>query len=288
MKELLIQEMKKQRPTLTESSLKTYSSLMYSMFNKLKIEKDLGNIKKHKEEIIDYIKSLEKAQSRKTLLSALVILTDDEDYKKLMSENTKIINDSYKEQKTNPETLEDMKTMDELKEIYNQLLSKAKKNPTEDNYMNVLMACLFTGCCEGLPPRRLQDYVDMKKSSYDKDEDNYITGKEFVFNKYKTAKHTGQQKIDIPKEVKTIINKVIKMGDGDYLLHSNDQKYTTSAMSKKLKSLFGVSVDGLRSIYLSNMYKGLPALTQMEEVAEQMGHSVSMAIGHYVKKDLQR
>jgi len=288
MKDLVIAEMKKNRPNLTDSSLKTYASMLSSMFNKLKIEKDISNIKKNKKEIIEYVKSLEKPQSRKTLLSSLVILTDDDDYKSLMGENTKIINDSYKEQKANPEKFEDMKTMDELKEQFNQLQLKAKKNPTEENWMNVLMSCLFTGVCDGLPPRRLLDYTEMKKSNYNKDEDNYVTSKEFVFNKYKTAKHTGKQVIEIPKEVQTVLKKVMKFGESDYLLHSDNKPFTTTAMSKKLKSLFGVSVDGLRSIYISNLYKGLPALKHLEEIAEDMGHSVDTAMKNYIKTDLQR
>jgi hypothetical protein len=41
MKDLVIAEMKKNRPSLTESSLKTYSSMLVSMFNKMKIDKDI-------------------------------------------------------------------------------------------------------------------------------------------------------------------------------------------------------------------------------------------------------
>ncbi len=289
MKDIIIQEMKKNRPNLTESSLKTYSSLLFSMFNKMDLEKDLKSVKSHKADIIKYVKALDKPQSRKTLLSCLVILTDDDDYKTLMNENTKIINDMYKEQKVSPEKLEDMKTIEELREINNSLLLKAKKNPTEENWMDVMLSYLFTGVIPDLPPRRLLDYVEMKKKNFNKDTDNYLTSKEFVFNNYKTAKKHGKQSVAIPKELKPILNKVLKMGeDSDYLLHLNDKPFTTSQMSKRLKNMFGVSVDGLRSIYISNLYKGLPALQHLEEIANNMGNTIDTQMNNYVKTDLQR
>jgi hypothetical protein len=33
------------------------------------------------------------------------------------------------------------------------------------------------------------------------------------------------------------------------------------------------------------MYRGLPALKQMEETSRRMGHSVDAALGFYVKRD---
>jgi hypothetical protein len=92
----------------------------------------------------------------------------------------------------------------------------------------------------------------------------------------------------IPKEIQAVVKKSIKLNDTEYLLHNNGSQYTTPSMSKRLKAIYGVSVDGLRSIYISNMYKGLPALEKMEQVAEDMGHSVGTALQNYVKTDLQR
>lgn len=283
----LVEALKENRPLLTETSLKTYSSLLERLMKKFNIE-SLGDLKKHNKEILEYCKSIENPQTRKTTLSPLVILTDDDDYKSLMSETTKIINDKYRGQKVDLNKLKDMKSMDELKEHGRQLEIKAGKNKTEQDYQNLLLSYFFTGIIDGLPPRRLQDYTEMKIKNYDKDTDNWTDGRQLVFNKFKTAKHTGQQKITIPKEIQPMIKKAIKLNDTEYLLHNNETPYTTPAMSKKLKAVYGVSVDGLRSIYISHMYKGLPALEKMEQVAEDMGHSVGTAINHYVKTDLQR
>jgi hypothetical protein len=46
-----------------------------------------------------------------------------------------------------------------------------------------------------------------------------------------------------------------------------------------------ISVDYLRSIYLSHIYKDVPKLEHLENIATQMGHSISTAMTDYVKKD---
>lgn len=287
MKAEIIEALKNKRPLLGETSLKTYSSLLERLLRKFKIE-SLGDLDKHETEIVAHLKTIESPQTRKTTLSPLVILTDKESYKELMTEATKIINDKYRGQKVDLEKLKDMKTMDELKEFSRQLEVKASKNKLEEDYQNLLLSYFFTGVIEGLPPRRLQDYTEMKIKNYNKETDNWTDGKQLVFNKYKTAKHTGQQKITIPKEIQVTVKRAIKLNDTEYLLHNNGSQYQTPVMSKKLKTIYGVSVDGLRAIFISNMYKGLPALEKMDEVAEQMGHKPEIAINYYVKKDLQR
>jgi len=62
---------------------------------------------------------------------------------------------------------------------------------------------------------------------------------------------------------------------------------TTSQMTKRVQKIFGkkVGVDVIRSIYLSDLYKDLPRVAHLEEVAQQMGHTVSSAMQYYVKKD---
>ena len=54
-----------------------------------------------------------------------------------------------------------------------------------------------------------------------------------------------------------------------------------------LNKIFGkeVSVNMLRHVYLSNYYKGMPKLSNMEELAFSMGHNVQTALENYVKVD---
>jgi len=61
------------------------------------------------------------------------------------------------------------------------------------------------------------------------------------------------------------------------------------ARSVLLNTIFDgkhISCDMLRHIYLTNLYKDVPALTQMEKTAEDMGHSVGQAM-LYIKRDAQ-
>jgi hypothetical protein len=288
-KEDIITAIKEQRPLLGETSLKTYSSLLNSLFKKLDIEdvKDLG---KNKSKILAYINGMENHQSRKTMLSPLVILTDDEDYKTLIAESTKHVNDKYRTQRVDLEKLKGLMTMDELREHYNQTTVRAIKSKKESAYQDLLLSIFFTGVVDGLPPRRLMDYTEMKTKNYNKSEDNWTDGRKMVFNKYKTVSSKGQQVWVIPKELQKIVKRAIKMGeDNEYLLYSNNgKKYSPSTLSKKLKGIYGTSVDGLRAIFISNMYKGMPAIEEMERIADMMGHSASTAVNNYVKLDLQR
>ena len=60
-----------------------------------------------------------------------------------------------------------------------------------------------------------------------------------------------------------------------------------SQLSKRIQEIYGnnVGCDVLRSIFLSDMYKDMPQLQKMEQVATEMGHNFSSAMNYYVKKD---
>ena len=71
------------------------------------------------------------------------------------------------------------------------------------------------------------------------------------------------------------------------LYSSNGQKLTSPQISRMLNKIFGgkhISTDMLRHIYLSEVYKDVPPIRQMEQLASDMGHSVGTAMT-YVKKD---
>lgn len=292
LKQDICDSLKKNRENISESSCKTYASLLSSMYKKIGLFNGIESFTKDKKQIVEHIKTLDKPQSRKTILSGLIVITDLQEYKDLMKDNTKIVNDHYKNQKIDPEKLENMKSFEEIKSIHNEYRLRLKAVQTSDRYMDLLIVALFSGVIDGLPPRRLQDWTEMKKLvegvDVNKEIDNYVDMKKniFVFNKYKTADQYGKQIIDIPAELRPLI-KVVAKFEGEYLLSNSGEKYSTSAMSKKLTKMFGVSVDGLRAIFLSNLYKDMPKLKGLSDTAEQMGHDVATAISYYVKPQLQ-
>jgi hypothetical protein len=285
-KEELFKMIKEKRPKLSDSSTRTYVSLLSTLYKKLEGE-DKEFFEDHEKPIINYIKEMSSAQSRKTICSALFVLTEKPIYRALMMDDVKEVNDKYKTQKPNTDKI--MRTFDEIKATHQMLLEKLKKNPSIDNYVNAIISYLSTGVLNDLPPRRLQDYAFMKTKGYDKDKEmnNYMDKKNFVFNVYKTHERYGTQTIAIPMELMTLIKKWKKINDSEYLLITDEKgtPFNPSSLSKRLTSLFGVSVDGLRSIYLSSVYKDMPKIEEMEKRAYQMGHSVSSALNYYVKKD---
>lgn len=285
LKELILSEFKEKRPNLSQSSLKTYCSLLCSIYNKLEGKEGMKFFKNHKD-IIDHINTWEKAQSKKTALSSLFVLTGIPEYQQEMNSNIKVVNDFYKEQKNSPERNEKLKSYEEILAIHNQLKKVYKKNPTISNTMDLIISYLVSGALgEELPPRRVLDYSLMKLKNYT-EADNYIKGGKFYFNQYKTKDRYGSQVITIPKELNTLINKWKKQNeDSDYLLFNEDGKpFTSTALSKKISRMFdGNSMDMLRSIFLSHYYKDLPQLKSMESLASKMGHSINSALNYYVK-----
>ena len=97
-REEIEQVIKHKRPNLNASSIKTYVSILFNL--KKKLHPDGDDIKWFDESksILEHLKDKEP-QNRKTILSALFILTGDSEYNKQMLEDCKTSNDLYKEQK---------------------------------------------------------------------------------------------------------------------------------------------------------------------------------------------
>ena len=276
---------------LSVSTLRTYTSLLSNTLVKLG-EDNPDYFSKHVDKVLAHIDKLESAQTRKTTLSALVVLTGDSEYSKAMLANIATVAAKYKEQKVDPDRVARLKTMEEIREIHAGLMAAYRKSPTQENTVNVLISGCMSGVYEGLPPRRLMDYTEMQISDFDKKLDNYVRPKTFVFHKYKTSNHDKNKGVDgaelpIPLELRPIINKWKKVNECSYLLVNNkDEKFSSSTLNKRLTSIYGFGCDMLRSIFLSDRYKNMPALLDMEKTAESMGHSVASAQSYYVKKSV--
>ena len=94
-RETISKKLREQREKITDSSIKTYSSMLSSLNKKLDGEKNLEFFSKDHERIIKFIKNeISSNQSQKTLLSALYILTDLKEYKELMLDICKKVNDT--------------------------------------------------------------------------------------------------------------------------------------------------------------------------------------------------
>jgi hypothetical protein len=129
--------------------------------------------------------------------------------------------------------------------------------------------------------------VNFKIKNIDKGHDNFINKNFFVFNSYKTAKTYGQQQVEIPKELKTILNKWIKINPTEFLLFDISYKPLSNVkLNQRLNKLFGkkVGVNMMRKSYLSDKYGDL--IDKKNELAidmKLMGSS-NLQENIYIKK----
>ncbi len=285
-KEIIISKLKHNRPHITESSIKTYVSNLVSINKKLNGEHNFEFYVNY-EPIIRFIeKEAMSLQTKKTLLSALYIMTHIKEYRDKMIVYCNDVNKTYKEQKLTEKQKEHRLTFDEVKEKVEESFNNLKNNPTLENYKLYLASVFSSGIYS--PPRR-SEFCNVKIKNYDINTDNYLFKKKIVFNQYKTSKKYGSQTYDIPNEVLPILKRYLKVNTSDYLFTKSDNKtvMNNSDYNRLLNKSFGktISVDSLRSIYLSDKYRNVPAYNEMAETALKMGNSIPTALQNYVKKE---
>lgn len=284
-------EIKQKRPNLNPSSLKTYVSILFNLHKKLG---DDGNESiqwfSNDKPILKHLED-KTPQTRKTVLSALFVLTGNEKYQKQMLEDCKHTNEIYKSQKKSQKEEDNWINSSEIKTIYDNLLEQvnamfSKKLLADYSTINNFILLGLLGGVSGLPPRRSKDYTEMKIKNYTSTDNYYKAGK-FYFNIYKTSKEYGEQIIDVKAkapEFYKILNKWVKYNPTDYLLFSsNQQKLTSPQVTRMLNQIFGkqVSTNLLRHIYLTERFGNIQ--NDMKNTAADMAHSMSMQ-AEYIKK----
>ena len=239
--------------------------------------------------ILDYLDK-KNDQTKKTTLAALYILTGLKEYQTVMNSIMKKVNDIYKDQKMNSKQEENWISIDEIRTKYDDLHLEAismlnkKKILNENVMMEFLLMSFLSGIL--IPPRRSLDFSELKIRNYDVKTDNYYKSGKFYFNRYKTSKTYGLQIVDLPKELNTILKKWIKINNKDFMIYSsNGKQLSCPQITRILNKIFGkrISTSMLRHIYLTNVYKDVPKINQMQDLANEMGHSVSTAL-EYIKR----
>jgi len=205
---------------------------------------------------------------------------------------------SEKQQKNWSSWEEVKKTEEELFKEAAELMNKKHLTAPE---AEKLLQCVVLSLYTKIQPRRNQDYLNMlvvKKWSEDMSADhNYLdlTGNQFVFNKYKTAKKYGVQKIAIPSDLLDILvpylkhNPLWKESKGKvavpFLVSPGGVPITAlNGITRILNKIFGKKIGSsmLRHIFLSDKYSALK--DDMADDAAAMGHSVAEQQNTYVVK----
>jgi dGTP triphosphohydrolase len=205
---------------------------------------------------------------------------------------------SEKQQKNWSSWEEVKKTEEELYKEAAELMNKKHLTAPE---AEKLLQCVVLSLYTKIQPRRNQDYLNMlvvKKWSEDMSADhNYLdlTGNQFVFNKYKTAKKYGVQKIAIPSDLLDILvpylkhNPLWKESKGKaavpFLVSPGGVPITAlNGITRILNKIFGKKIGSsmLRTIFLTDKYSDLKE--EQEADSRAMGHSVALQQGTYVKE----
>lgn len=293
------EEIKKQRPNLSASSVNSYYSILKNLYKKINEgkEEDFKNdfFKKEKESILKHLESM-PPKKRKTILSALVIYVDcdktRDEYRKQMMDDIKVSKEEDIAQKRDDS--KDWIEWADVINIYNALrkdtyyLMKSKADELTPKELNLIQDYVLLSLYVLIAPRRSMDYIELKFRNYKHDEDNYIdfNKNKIYFNKYKTAKFYKTQVIDLPRDLKNILKKWYDFNKNDYLLiDTNGNKLNQVKLNQRLNKIFDmkISVNALRHSYLTNKYGNIPALKDMLETADNMGHDIQTALT-YVKK----
>lgn len=284
---------KNNRPNLSDNSVKTYVSILNNLYKKMNPKMDYmpDFFNRNPDRVIEFLHDIKSAK-RKTILAALVIYCQGHEsavnkYRDIMMKDGVIYkNEVLKQNKTDTQK-DNWITQDEVKAIFNRLERETKpifKPGLTPADMEKVQDFVISAIYSLIPPRRLMDYTEFKLRNINTTEDNYMKGTSFYFNKFKTAKY-GLDSFKIPIRLKNIIAKYMTLHDNDYLLFTRGKKLSTPQLNLRLHRIFGnkVSVNALRHSFLSEMYSGMPALEQMNKIADEMGHSVETAL-EYVKK----
>jgi len=250
---------KEKRPALSASSLATYASIIKKLYNncfgegKVDFSKfdDVNAVMTHLAEV--------PANKRKTILSALVVITSNETYRDKMMEDCKKYTADIAEHPSTEHSI----NQEQIRDIFDTVKKNAKfyMKKKENLTMNELqiiqkyiILCLLSGIY--IAPRRLKDFTDFKIKNVGEN-DNYIDKKTLVFVSYKTAKTYGEQRIDMPKELINILKGWVKINPSDYLLFNHKgEKLIYTNLTQRLNDILGkgLSVNALRHSFLKDKY----------------------------------
>ena len=283
---------KTKRPSLSVSSVKTYASTLNNLFKKVYPSTDFDvKLLDNTEKVLDHIKEV-PASKRKSILSALVVLTGSTIYKEAMMDDISAHNAVQSKQEQTEKQKENNVSKDELGSIYKDLENEAKmiykKTKRTANDLQRLQDYILLSLMSGvfIPPRRALDWTAFKLFNLN-DECNHLDKNTLVFNTYKGSATKGKQVIDIPPALTKILTKWRSISENDFLLYDlNGSKLNSTKITQRLNKIFGkkYSINGLRHSYMSDKYASTIELKkEMAEDFAKMGSSMSQE-QVYIKK----
>lgn len=184
----------------------------------------------------------------------------------------------------------------ELRESAKAIKGRTVTSPQYFTLLRNMLLSLYTS----LPPRRNKDFSDMmvvkKWNNGMTTEKNYLdlSGKQFIFNQYKTAKTYGQNIVTIPEQLFEDIqmylkhNPLKKEKEYPFLVYQDGKALNNvNGITRELNRLFAPKKIGssmLRHIFITSKYGPGSEAEAIEkeraETAAGMAHSVSQQGGY--------
>jgi len=280
------------KPKLSNSSVKTYLSVLHSL------NKVLGKDDEHMETIFNDPASVisvadkYKITRRKTIMSALTVLTTHEEkvaevYRtelyKLIKEYDALMLEQKKSEKDEANWIDWSDVLKVYDEMVKDMAPIMKRKVRSDDDVQKLQLYVLLSLFVLIAPRRAKDWVDFKIREIDTEKDNYFDAKQklLVFNSYKTAKTYGKQTVNVPTKLATILKKWIEVNPSDHLFFGILGKpVSQTGIAQWFYKIFQrhVSVNALRHSYLTGFHSTKKSLKSMDETAKNMGHSIVMGL----------
>jgi len=242
------------------------------------------NLLRNKNVVIEYLKKLEPTKRKNKVTPLVVVYPDIQEYQD-------ILQDSFRQIEFNkPDKPQNLLNKGNVKNIYDDLEETAdflyKKNELSTKEIQDIQNYIILSLYTMINPRRALDFTEMKINQINKNNDNYIDGDEFVFNKFKNSDLKGEQRIKIPARLMKILKKWININSNDYLLFdSYNNKLTSIKLNQRLNKLLGekVGINALRHTYLTDKYKKtIDKYKKLNDDMESMGSNIAQS-KYYIK-----
>ena len=289
----IAEAVKEALPTLSASSIRTYSSVLGSLYKKVFGVTGEVNLKHFEEDerIIHFLRD-KPASARKSTLAALVVLTGNDAYRKAMTADIQTYNETISKQVATPAQKAAEISAEEIRHIYDRPSTEAttlytKKHQTVSDLLTIqdsVILALLGGVF--IAPRRSLDFTAFKVRNIGAT-DNHLLKNELVFLTYKTASTYGKQTVTIPKELLAIMKRWFKVNPTEWLLFDSHFKPLTSVtLNQRLNRIFGgrkISINALRHSYLTSRFTEYSKeQKEVQKTMTDMGSSPAV-LNNYVK-----
>ena len=269
-----VDQIKLAKPNIAESTVKTYNTVLKSVYKNVFGDTDTPDIENFKniEKILNYIKD-EPQNTRKTKLSAVIALAPLEEYRAQIYQLAKAIQKETDKSEMTPKLEESEITPTEMAEVVKTLKKNAdaiqKKSELTMRDLQEIQKYVILSLYHGhIAPRRSIDYTEMVLKPTDKKTQNYIDMRKskFVFNQYKTAGTFGTQEIEIPPALKKILKKWILLipTEVNHLLFNNyKEPLSNVSLGQRFNEMFGPnkSVNSMRHYFLTQNHSDTVRMT---------------------------